>query len=545
MAEIVHKTIGELLDETVEKYPAKEAVVYVDQNLRYTYREFQDVCNIVAKGLMSMGVKKGDHIAIWASNKPEWVITQYASAKIGAVLVTVNTSYQSQELEYLLKQSDSTTLILMEDFKGVSYLDIFKDICPEVTEQLPGELSSSRFPKLKNIVFLGDEPQAGMYSWNHLLRAGAEISDEALHEIQHSLVPDEVINMQYTSGTTGFPKGVMLTHSNIINNAINVAECQRLTDADKICIPVPFFHCFGCVMGTLAAVATGATMVPLVTFDPLLVLKAVEQEKCTALYGVPTMFIAELNHPQFHDYDLSSIRTGIMAGSTCPTEVMKKVVHEMGAREITIAYGQTEASPVITQTRPDDSIERRVSTVGRALENVEVKIIDPTTGESVPNGVQGELCTRGYLVMKGYYKMEDQTVSAIDSDSWLHTGDLATMDDDGYIQITGRLKDMIIRGGENIYPREIEEFLYTHPKIFDVQIVGVPDEKFGEQVAAFIKVKEGEQLSAEEVKNYCNGKISRFKIPYYVEIVEEYPMTASGKIQKFKLKEYAVRELVK
>lgn len=545
MAEIVHKTIGDLLDETAEKFPSKEAVVYVEQNLRYTYREFQDVCNTVAKGLMCMGVKKGDHLAIWASNKPEWIITQYASAKIGAVLVTVNTSYQSQELEYLLKQSDSTTLLLMEEFKGVSYLDIFKGICPEVMEQLPGELSSSRFPKLKNIVFLGDEPQSGMYSWNHVLRAGAEISDEALQEIQQSLTPDEVINMQYTSGTTGFPKGVMLTHSNIINNAINVAECQRLTDADKICIPVPFFHCFGCVMGTLAAVATGATMVPLVTFDPLLVLKAVEQEKCTALYGVPTMFIAELNHPQFHDYDLSSLRTGIMAGSTCPTEVMKKVVHEMGAREITIAYGQTEASPVITQTRPDDSIERRVSTVGRALENVEVKIIDPTTGETVPNGVQGELCTRGYLVMNGYYKMEEQTLSAIDGDSWLHTGDLATMDDDGYIQITGRLKDMIIRGGENIYPREIEEFLYTHPKIFDVQIVGVPDAKFGEQVAAFIKVKEGEQLSSEEVKSYCSGKISRFKIPYYVEIVDEYPMTASGKIQKFKLKEYAVREFVK
>ncbi|MCA1319509.1 AMP-binding protein [Bacillus tianshenii] len=545
MAELVHKTIGDLLDETAGKFPTKEAVVYVEQNLRYTYREFQDVCNTVAKGLMSMGVKKGDHIAIWASNKAEWVITQYASAKIGAVLVTVNTSYQSQELEYLLKQSDSTTLLLMEEFKGVSYLDIFKEICPEIAEQPPGELTSSRFPKLKNIVFLGNEPQGGMYTWNHLLRAGAEISDEALQEIQQSLSPDEVINMQYTSGTTGFPKGVMLSHSNIINNAINVAECQRLTEADKICIPVPFFHCFGCVMGTLAAVATGATMVPLVTFDPLLVLKAVEQEKCTALYGVPTMFIAELNHPDFHQYDLSSLRTGIMAGSTCPTEVMKKVVHDMGAREITIAYGQTEASPVITQTRPDDSIERRVSTVGRALENVEVKIIDPTTGETVLNGVQGELCTRGYLVMKGYYKMEDQTVSAIDGDSWLHTGDLATMDDDGYIQITGRLKDMIIRGGENIYPREIEEFLYTHPKIFDVQIVGVPDAKFGEQVAAFIKVKEGEILSAEEIKSYCSGKISRFKIPHYVEIVDEYPMTASGKIQKFMLKEYAVRELVK
>ncbi|TYS62576.1 AMP-binding protein [Sutcliffiella horikoshii] len=545
MAELVHKTIGGLLDETTARYPDKEAVVYVETGLRYSYKEFQQVCNQVAKGLISLGIQKGDHIAVWASNKPEWLITQYASAKIGAVLVTVNTSYQSKELEYLLQQSESTTLLLMDDFKGVSYLDMLQELCPELAYCAPGELISSRLPKLKNVIFMGSESHPGMFQWDDLLKNSMTITDEELLIRQNSTNYDEVINMQYTSGTTGFPKGVMLTHSNIINNAINVAECQKLTVEDRICIPVPFFHCFGCVMGTLAAVATGATMVPLVMFDPLLVLKAVEQEKCTALYGVPTMFIAELNHPEFNKYDLSSLRTGIMAGSPCPTEIMKRVVNDMGAKEITIAYGQTEASPVITQTRPYDSIERRVSTVGSALDNVEVKIIDPTTGESVPNGVQGELCTRGYLVMKGYYNMKDQTKDAIDSEGWLHTGDLATMDDDGYVVITGRLKDMIIRGGENIYPREIEEFLYSHPKIFDVQIVGVPDEKFGEQVAAFIKVKPGESLNSQEVKDYCTGKISKYKIPYYVEIVDEYPMTASGKIQKFKLREHAVNTLVR
>ncbi|WP_223699889.1 AMP-binding protein [Sutcliffiella deserti] len=545
MAQMVHKTIGTLLDDTVAQYPDKEAVIYVENNLRYTYRQFQEICNRVAKGLMSLGIQKGDHIAVWATNKPEWLITQYASAKIGAVLVTINTSYKTQELDYLLRHSDTTTLLLMDEFKGESYLEMIKELCPEIAKHNPGQLSSLRFPKLKNIIYFGDEKHEGMFNWDNLISLGSSITDTALNERQNSLKADEVINMQYTSGTTGFPKGVMLTHYNIINNAINVAECQRLTAQDKICIPVPFFHCFGCVMGTLAAVATGATMVPLITFDPLMVLKAVEQEKCTALYGVPTMFIAELNHPQFTEFDLSSLRTGIMAGSPCPTEIMKKVVHDMGASEITIAYGQTEASPVITQTRTDDSIARRVSTVGKALENVEVKIIDPTTGQQVPHGVQGELCTRGYLVMRGYYNMKDQTDAAIDEDKWLHTGDLAMMDEEGYIQITGRLKDMIIRGGENIYPREIEEFLYTHPKISDVQIVGVPDEKFGEQVAAFIIVKPGESLTPKEIKEFCKGKISSFKIPYYVEIVEEYPMTASGKIQKYKLKEYATSQLIK
>lgn len=542
MAELQYTTIGDLLDSTTEKYPDKDAVVYMEKDLRYSYKQFQETCNQAAKGLMSLGIQKGEHIAIWATNVPEWVITQFASAKMGAVLVTVNTSYRTHELEYLLRQSDSTTLLLIDGYRGTSYTDIVYEICPELKEAKPGQLQSQRLPKLKNVIYLGEETQPGMFNWSDLLARASSISDSQLSECQAQLKPEDVINMQYTSGTTGFPKGVMLSHYNIINNALNVAESQRINEQDRICIPVPFFHCFGCVMGTLASVATGATMVPLVSFDPEQVLKVVEKEKCTALYGVPTMFIAELNHPEFYTYDLSSLRTGIMAGSPCPIEVMKKVVNLMGAREVTIAYGQTESSPVITQTRYNDSIELRVSTVGRALENVQVKIVDPATGEEVDRTMQGELCTRGYHVMAGYYNMPEQTSKAIDAEGWLHTGDLATMDENGYVKITGRLKDMIIRGGENIYPREIEEFLYTHPKIFDVQVVGVPDERYGEQVAAFVKVKEGEILSSEEVKDFCDGKIAPYKIPFYVHTVKEYPMTASGKIQKYKLREQAIAE---
>ncbi len=542
MAELHYTTIGDLLDSTTAQYPDKDAVVYVERDLRYSYKQFQETCNQVAKGLMSLGIQKGEHIAIWATNVPEWVITQFASAKMGAVLVTVNTSYRAHELEYLLHQSDSTTLLLIDGYRGTSYTDIIYEICPELKDALPGQLQSQRLPKLKNVIYLGEETKPGMYNWRDLLHQGSSICDMDLTTRQAQLKPEDVINMQYTSGTTGFPKGVMLSHNNIINNALNVAESQRISEHDKICIPVPFFHCFGCVMGTLASVATGATMVPLVTFDPERVLEAVEKERCTALYGVPTMFIAELNHPKFHTYDLSSLRTGIMAGSPCPIEVMKKVVDLMGAKEVTIAYGQTESSPVITQTRYNDGIELRVSTVGRALKNVEIKIVDPATGEEVDRTVQGELCTRGYHVMKGYYNMPEQTSKAIDAEGWLHTGDLATMDEQGYVKITGRLKDMIIRGGENIYPREIEEFLYTHPKIFDVQVVGVPDERYGEQVAAFVKVKEGETLSPDEVKAFCDGRIARYKIPYYVHLVQEYPMTASGKIQKYKLRELAIAQ---
>ncbi|GEC89941.1 AMP-binding protein [Brevibacillus brevis] len=534
-------TIGNMLDDTASKYLEKEALVYHERGLRYTFGEFQEICNQAARGFMSLGIQKGEHIAIWATNVPEWVISQFATAKMGGVLVTVNTSYRVHELEYLLRQSESTTLLLMDSYRDANYLAMIQEICPELLTCEPGALQSERLPHLKNVIYLGNERQPGMFLWSDLLERAALVTEEERIARQATLSPDDVINMQYTSGTTGFPKGVMLSHVNIVNNAIKVAECQRLGLEDKVCIPVPFFHCFGCVMGTLACVATGATMVPVIAFDPGVVLAVVEAERCTALYGVPTMFIAELNHPTFAERDLSSLRTGIMAGSLCPIEVMKKVVDQMGIRDITIAYGQTEASPVITQTVPEDSLERKVSTVGRLHAEVEAKIIDPATGDILPPGLQGELCTRGYLVMKGYYNMPEETVKAIDHEGWLHTGDLATVDEEGYYRITGRLKDMIIRGGENIYPREVEEFLYTHPKVLDVQIVGVPDAKYGEQVLACIRVKPHETLSEEEVRNYCEGKIAHYKIPRYIQFVDEYPMTASGKIQKFKLREQALQ----
>lgn len=534
-------TIGNMLDDTASKYQEKEALVYHERGLRYTFGEFQAICNQAARGFMSLGIQKGENIAIWATNVPEWVISQFATAKMGGVLVTVNTSYRVHELEYLLRQSESTTLLLMDSYRDANYLAMIQEICPELQTCEPGALQSKRLPHLKNVIYLGNERQPGMFLWSDLLERAAWVTEEERIARQATLSPDDVINMQYTSGTTGFPKGVMLSHVNIVNNAIKVAECQRLGLEDKVCIPVPFFHCFGCVMGTLACVATGATMVPVVAFDPGVVLAVVEAERCTALYGVPTMFIAELNHPTFAERDLSSLRTGIMAGSLCPIEVMKKVVDQMGIRDITIAYGQTEASPVITQTVPEDSLERKVSTVGRLHAEVEAKIIDPATGDNLPPGVQGELCTRGYLVMKGYYNMPEETGKAIDHEGWLHTGDLATVDEEGYYRITGRLKDMIIRGGENIYPREVEEFLYTHPKVLDVQIVGVPDAKYGEQVLACIRVKPNETLSEDEVRDYCEGKIAHYKIPRYIQFVEEYPMTASGKIQKFKLREQALQ----
>ncbi|WP_188068082.1 AMP-binding protein [Brevibacillus brevis] len=533
-------TIGNMLDDTASKYQEKEALVYHERGLRYTFGEFQAICNQAARGFMSLGIQKGENIAIWATNVPEWVISQFATAKMGGVLVTVNTSYRVHELEYLLRQSESTTLLLMDSYRDANYLAMIQEICPELQTCEPGALQSKRLPHLKNVIYLGDEQQPGMFLWSDLLERAAWVTEEERNARQATLSPDDVINMQYTSGTTGFPKGVMLSHVNIVNNATKVAECQRLGLADKVCIPVPFFHCFGCVMGTLACVATGATMVPVIAFDPGVVLAVVEAERCTALYGVPTMFISKLNHPTFAERDLSSLRTGIMAGSLCPIEVMKKVVDQMGIRDITIAYGQTEASPVITQTVPEDSLERKVSTVGRLHAEVEAKIIDPATGDILPPGVQGELCTRGYLVMKGYYNMPEETGKAIDHEGWLHTGDLATVDEEGYYRITGRLKDMIIRGGENIYPREVEEFLYTHPKVLDVQIVGVPDAKYGEQVLACIRVKPHETLSEDEVRDYCEGKIAHYKIPRYIQFVDEYPMTASGKIQKFKLREQAL-----
>ena len=544
MAELKKTTVGKLLETIAEKQPEKDAVVYPDRGLRLTYQQFNEQCRAAAKGLIRMGIEKNEHIAIWSTNRPEWLTCQFATGKMGAVLVTVNTNYRTSELEYLLKQSDTTTLILMEQYRDVSYIDTLYEIVPELKSSVPGHLQSKALPMLKNVIFLGDKNYPGLVLWKDVMALAEEVTDEELNSRMDSLKYDEVINMQYTSGTTGFPKGVMLTHYNLINNAANIAACMNLTNSDRLCIPVPFFHCFGCVLGTLACVTVGAAMVPVQEFNSKQVLMAVEQEKCTALHGVPTMFITELNDPEFNRYDLSSLRTGIMAGSPCPIEVMRAVVEKMGAKEITIAYGLTEASPVITQTRVNDDIELRVSTVGRALPEVEVKIVDPETKREVDRGVQGELCTRGYHVMKGYYKNPGATALAIDEEGWLYSGDLAVMDENGYCRITGRLKDMIIRSGENIYPREIEEFLYKHPKILDIQVVGVPDEKYGEEVIAFVRLKEGENATPEEIREYCIGKISRYKVPKYVTFCREYPMTASGKIQKYKLREQAV-ELLK
>ncbi|TLS39372.1 AMP-binding protein [Pseudalkalibacillus caeni] len=539
METLLKQTIGQMLEEKAKQYGDQEAIVYPERNLRYTYQHFFDETTKVAKALLSLGVKKGEHVAVWATNVPEWLTLQFATARIGAVLVTVNTNYQSSELEYLLKQSDSTTLFLIDGFKGTSYVDTVKSLVKAADWISEGKSHIERLPFLKHLIFIGENPQDELMSWEEFISLSADSTDDELKETEISLDPHEVINMQYTSGTTGFPKGVMLTHSNILNNGNMIAHAMKLTNEDRLCIPVPFFHCFGCVLGTLAAFSVGATIVPLVEFNPEAVLKVVETEKCTALHGVPTMFIAELNLSNFKEYDLSTLRTGIMAGSPCPIEVMKKVMNEMGMDEITIAYGQTESSPVITQTRTDDPIERKVNTVGKSLPEVEVKITDPITGKEVPRNNPGELCTRGYHVMKGYYKMPDATNEAIDEDGWLHTGDLAMMDEEGYVQITGRLKDMIIRGGENVYPREIEEFLYTHPDVLDVQVIGVPDEKYGERVAACIQKKEGSTLTEEELLSYCKGKIAKYKIPEYIFFVDEYPMTASGKIQKYKLRKQA------
>ncbi|WP_223595423.1 AMP-binding protein [Neobacillus bataviensis] len=540
MSALLNVTIGELLEEKANLQPDNQAVIYSDRDLRWTYREFNNICRLAAKGLMKLGIDKGEQLAAWSTNTPEWLITQFATGKMGAVLVTVNTNYRTAELEYLLQQSDSTTIILMDTWKESSYIDMLYEIAPELRTSEPGKLKSSRLPYLKNVIVLGDKRYPGTYSWNDIMKLGELVSDEELNQRMDSLDSDDVINMQYTSGTTGFPKGVMLTHNNIVNNGFNIAGCMKLTAQDRLCIPVPFFHCFGCVLGTMACVSVGAAMVPVQEFSPKRVLQTVQDEKCTGLHGVPTMFIAELNDPDFEKYDLSTLRTGIMAGSNCPIEVMKAVIEKMGAKEITIAYGQTESSPVITQTRTDDPIDLRVETVGKALPNVEVKVVEPGTSKEVPFGVQGELCTRGYHVMKGYYKNQSATNEAIDAEGWLHTGDLAVMGENGYLKITGRLKDMIIRGGENIYPREIEEFLYSNPKILDVQVIGVPDEVYGEEVMAWIILKEGEETTAEEIREHCNGKISKHKIPRYIEFTDAYPMTASGKIQKYRLKEKAI-----
>ena len=538
--ELGKTTIGNIVDILAENFGENTGLEYHSLNIKYTFKQLREKFDAVAKGLMALGLAQGDKVALWANNLPEWVYTQFGSARMGAVLVTVNTNYRSNELEYLLQQSDATTIILTGGVREpYEFLKVLNTVCPAIAESEPGRLSCSKLPFLKNIVYLGQEKIAGMYNWDDILEMGKSISDRDLSERLDSLSPDDVINMQYTSGTTGFPKGVMLSHTNLIGNAMSMAACMQLTPADAMCIPVPFFHCFGCVIGTMCCMVSGTAMAPVVSFSAVQVLKTVQASHCNAILGVPTMFIAEFEEMDKNSYDTSSLRTGVMAGSTCPVEVMKRVISDMGAAEITIVYGQTEASPGITQTRVHDSLELKTTTVGKALPNVEVKIVDPLIGTEMPLGEQGELCTRGYHVMKGYYKMPEATAKAVDKENWLHTGDLAIMDENGYCRITGRIKDMIIRGGENIYPREIEEFLYTHPKIKDVQVVGVPSEKYGEEVAAFIQLKAKETATDKEISAFCKDRISFHKIPKFIFFVEEYPTTASGKIQKFKLRELA------
>jgi fatty-acyl-CoA synthase len=533
-------TIGDIVDILGDNFGDNRALEYNALDIKLNFSGFRDVCDRVAKGLMALGVEKNEHIAIWANNLPEWVYTQYGSAKAGAVLVTVNTNYKSAELEYLLRQSDTTTLLLTDGVREKNeYIEIINRVCPTLKDSEPGKLNEKELPGLKNIIYLGKEKIPGMYNWDDILEMGETVSDEALRERLDSLDPDEPVNMQYTSGTTGFPKGVMLTHTNLIGNAMSMAECMKLTPDDAMCIPVPFFHCFGCVIGTLCCMVSGTTMAPVVSFDAAEVLKTIQASGCSVILGVPTMFIAELEEMDKNGYDTSTLRTGVMAGSLCPMEIMKRVVEDMGAHEMSIVYGQTEASPGITQTRPEDSLEIRVSTVGRALPNVEVKIVDIATGEEMPPGEQGELCARGYNVMKGYYKMPEETSKAIDDDGWLHTGDLAVMDENGYCRITGRIKDMIIRGGENIYPKEIEEFLYTNEKIRDVQVVGIPSHKYGEEVAAFIQLNPEMECTEDEIRAFCKDQIAYYKIPKHVFFVDEYPATASGKIQKYKLRDMA------
>jgi fatty-acyl-CoA synthase len=535
-------TVGGLLDLVHRRRPDHEALVYADRNLRYTYTEFREVVENCARSLMDLGIQKGDHVAVWGQNVPEWVILQFATGKVGAVLVTVNPAYKSHELKYILEQSDAAALFMSQGAGDADFLHILHDAVPELVEAEDGELSIEDLPFLKNVVLMGEESPGGkpVMGFGEFLEREERISSEELRERQASLDAEEVINMQYTSGTTGFPKGVQLTHTNIVKNAFHIGECMRLGSEDRVCIPVPFFHCFGCVLGTLNTVTHEGTMVPVESFDAKKVLQAVDQEQCTALLGVPTMFIAELDHQDFEQYDTSTLRTGIMAGSPCPMEVMKKVVDVMGASEITIAYGQTESSPVITQTRTDDPLELRVSSVGRKLPDVEVRIVSVETGEDCGPEEQGELWTRGYHVMRGYYNMEEKTSEVLDEEGWLHTGDLAVMDEDGYVRITGRAKDMVIRGGENVYPREIEEFLYTHPEVSDVQVYGVPDERYGEKVAAAVKRRQDSDLTAEDIREYCRENIAYYKVPEYVDFVDDYPMTASGKIQKYKLREAAV-----
>ncbi len=532
-------TLGQMLDHTIAKTPDTDAVVYVDRDYRLTWREFGREVDTLAKGLMGLGVKKGEKVAIWASNVPYWVGLMFATARIGAVLLTVNTSYRESEVEYLLKHSEAENLVVIDGFRDHDYLQTVHKILPELRAHPRGELNSPTLPHLKRVIFLGVEKHRGMYSIPEVKSLSVMTSDAEYEARKASISPHDVVNMQYTSGTTGFPKGVMLSHANIGNNGYWIGYHQALSPKDRVCLPVPLFHCFGCVLGVMACVNHGAAMIILEAFNPVQVMTSVEEEKCTALYGVPTMFIAVLEHRIFDRIDFSSLRTGIMAGSVCPEPLMRRVIEKMNMTELTICYGLTEGSPVMTQTHVDEEFIRKVSTVGRAMPGIEVKVADPETCEELPRGSQGEVMCRGYNVMKGYYNMPAETAAAVTPDGWLHSGDLGVMDEDGYLVITGRIKDMIIRGGENIYPREIEEFLSGMDGVMDVQVVGVPSRRYGEEVGAFIIPREGAEILPEDVRDYCRGRIAWHKVPRYIHMVEQYPLTASGKVQKYLLRQLA------
>lgn len=540
MYQLSERTLGDWLEHWAKETPDREYIVYSDRDLRFTWREFNARVDDMARGLIAIGVTKGSHVGLWAQNVPDWLTFLYACAKIGAVCITVNTNYKQNELEYLVENSDMHTLCLTDGTWESNYVDMAYTMLPELRECERGHLESKRFPRLKNVVYIGQEKYRGMYNTAEILLLGSNTDDDEFLRLRKAVTCHDVVNMQYTSGTTGFPKGVMLTHHNIANDGFLTGEHMNFTQEDKLCVCVPLFHCFGVVLATMNCLTHGCTEVVVERFDPLVTLASVHRERCTALYGVPTMFIAELNHPMFDMFDLTCLRTGIMAGSLCPIELMRKVEEKMHLR-VTSVYGLTESSPGMSQTRIDDPDEVRYTTVGRDYEFVDVKVLDPETNEEVPAGTQGEMCCRGFNVMKGYYKNPEATAQVIDANGYLHSGDLGVMDENGNYRITGRIKDMIIRGGENIYPREIEEFLYHLPGVRDVQVAGVPSKKYGEEVGAFIILDEGANLTVDEVRDWCRGKIARYKIPKYVFFVNEYPLTGSGKIQKFKLRELSLK----
>lgn len=538
-------TIGDKFDEICATYPDNDALIVHYQDIRWSYADLKEQVDQCARALLAVGVNAGDRVGMWSPNNAQWTVTQFATAKIGAILVNINPAYRLHELEYALNQSGARYLVTADSFKTSNYTQMLFDLAPELNSCEKGQLKSEKLKTLECIINLSEEQHAGMWRWNDFIEEASKVDLQQVQDIQATLQFDDAINIQYTSGTTGFPKGATLSHHNILNNGYFVGESQNFTDQDRLIIPVPLYHCFGMVMGNLGCMTHGATMIyPTDGFEPQAVLEAVEKEKATALYGVPTMFIAELDHPDFDKYDLSTLRTGIMAGSICPAELMKSVNEKMNMREVQIAYGMTETSPVSTQTAADDPFEKQVTTVGRTQPHLETKIVDAATGRVVPRGEIGELCTRGYSVMIKYWNNEEATSNSIDAGGWMHTGDLATMDDEGYIQIVGRIKDMVIRGGENVYPKEIEEFLFTHPEITDVQVTGVPDKKYGEELIAWVKLgPDADSVTEEQLREFCKGKITHFKIPRYFKFVEEFPMTVTGKIQKFKMREISIKEL--